>query len=40
MKVLDGNVARFIIQDCTVPRFPHTNVEVLNRNLVDQIDEN
>jgi len=40
MKVLDWYVARFIIQDCTLPRSQHTNVEVLNRNLVDQVDEN
>jgi hypothetical protein len=40
MKMLDWYVARFIIQDCILPRFQHTNVEMFNRNLVDQVDEN
>jgi hypothetical protein len=29
-----------MFQDCTLPRSQHTNVEALNRNLVDQVDEN
>ncbi len=40
MKVLDYYVARFIIQDYTLPRSQHTNVVAFNINLVDQVDEN